>query len=126
MHAPAELVQAHEGDYVGALADFDMILESVQITHRVILGRGNTQLERGKLLHDDALCKAALTNFNHVQSYDSNKYEGAEAHVGSAWALYAQRNHFMEYEIGQCAALCPDNPFLPVLRRAFDPSILPI
>jgi hypothetical protein len=42
------------------------------------------------LLHADALCKAALTNFNHVQSYDSNKYEGAEAHVGSVSELFIQ------------------------------------
>jgi hypothetical protein len=125
MHAPAELIRAHEGDYVGAMADFNTVFEPDPNRSQALLGRGNTRLKRGKLLHHEALCKSALTDFNYAQSYGSNKYEKAEAHVGSAWALYAQRNHLMEYEIGQCAALCPDNLFLPVLRRAFE-SLGPI
>lgn len=68
------------------MADFDTVWKS-DPNHSQ--GRGNTQFDYGILLHGEALCKAAMTDFNHAQSYGSNKCKKVEAHVGSAWALYA-------------------------------------
>ena len=118
-------IRAHEDDYVGAMADVNAVLGSAPGHIEALLGRGNAQLERAKVFDDKGLPKAAPIDLSKAQLHSSNDFETGEALTGSAWALYARRNPFMECEIGQLAAVRPEHPHLRALRNAFQ-SLRPI